>query len=842
MQLINSNLFPIPIAPVLDGAGGAPPIQFGLKYCPSMDLIAVYPQHVGPEDAAVDVGARAAAAGTYYPDEDADQLLVDIYRLNGQKVFTISIDSQQKSITIVDAAWAETGVILAIATSDNIIRLANSFSGKVVHTFTPMSLRSAQIMQKSNDTISPASSAVNKRKAAARGTDSRKRQCRPTSICYTSHFTAPEATSARLAAMKEENGRVLDDLLGLNADVDELLKPEADLPRELAIIDIEQCLPKLSTLPANGTGEDDVFSTRTSIDAILHASKQNTRSRSIDITAIAQSDANIHIRIFDAFEVGDVDLNHALKLPSGYVVGRVRKVVSHPFLETLYVVVEEQVNDSLHKHRRQAKPEIKRRGQLHLLSLDLQFLRKSNLALPVLATKATQLHNLIRYLRQVELQLAREVKNAFDLPTRFIGMLEEDLKEQDGDGSTFETSACHTLLTGEVSGKFKEWLVDILGERGVKRWEKAVAECLDTARRLMSEHWNPAVERAGVVISRLAGLSESGVIGVSKSTLDGLRDTIDVMGVVAEDLLREVNIEYAGFTAFMVWLKREVEAAGLEDTSEKLEEMRESSDHLEIPKVLKYISERLQDTSVKKYVRDEPVSDVATTDFEDDSNFYATFREKREQDRVRYSPPSMNSLTARLKIQCEQLFAQLSGQLRDDVLVEHICAFGQSWNANVMDSRIIHEPDRAVLHVCAKDSGSPGTIWRAQKALGKDPDKMAMRNNVLEDNGEILDIKFADDDEIFVLMRTSDTIKVLSIRLEDDAEGEVRTRHVFGGAHDSYTKLGLIPWRLEINGRNTRRTMTVLDVQGRGYGVFDLDSTEPEIRDDGDDDEVMSGF
>lgn len=119
---------------------------------------------------------------------------------------------------------------------------------------------------------------------------------------------------------------------------------------------------------------------------------------------------------------------------------------------------------------------------------------------------------------------------------------------------------------------------------------------------------------------------------------------------------------------------------------------------------------------------------------------------------------------------------------------------------------------------------------------------MAMRNNVLEDNGEILDIKFADDDEIFVLMRTSDTIKVLSIRLEDDAEGEVRTRHVFGGAHDSYTKLGLIPWRLEINGRNTRRTMTVLDVQGRGYGVFDLDSTEPEIRDDGDDDEVMSGF
>ena len=44
----------------------------------------------------------------------------------------------------------------------------------------------------------------------------------------------------------------LDDLLSLNAQIPTLLQSKADLPRELALIDVETSLPKLSTLPSMG--------------------------------------------------------------------------------------------------------------------------------------------------------------------------------------------------------------------------------------------------------------------------------------------------------------------------------------------------------------------------------------------------------------------------------------------------------------------------------------------------------------------------------------------------------------------------------------------------------------
>ena len=35
--------------------------------------------------------------------------------------------------------------------------------------------------------------------------------------------------------------------------------------------------------------------------------------------------------------------------------------------------------------------------------------------------------------------------------------------------------------------KLKEWLVDEVGDRGLKRWEKAVGDCLEVVRRMTSE-------------------------------------------------------------------------------------------------------------------------------------------------------------------------------------------------------------------------------------------------------------------------------------------------------------------------------------------------------------------
>ena len=109
------------------------------------------------------------------------------------------------------------GHILAVACTDNNIRLISAFSGKTVHQLLTL----------------PQSS----------GTDM-------TCLGWAVNFT--NSTAAQRQLNDAGNNVSLDDLLGLNFEIPALLKSKANLPRELTLIDIETSLPKLSTLPATG--------------------------------------------------------------------------------------------------------------------------------------------------------------------------------------------------------------------------------------------------------------------------------------------------------------------------------------------------------------------------------------------------------------------------------------------------------------------------------------------------------------------------------------------------------------------------------------------------------------
>ena len=842
MQLIGINVLPVPIGTSAQRDVFA--TQFGLKYCPSMDLVAVFPQSI-PDDQAVEAAATKQGSAENYYGEDDNEVLVEVYRLNGQKVFTIGIENSGSTLGVVDVAWRDDGVVLAIATSENVTRLVNSFSGKVIHTFSSTSKPPEQSSNPAEVPKSPSS----KRKSASWDSGPAKRRCMPTRVHYSTHFSNPQSTAIQLNTAQEEGGVVLDDLLGFNANIEQLLRCKADLPREIANIDVEQFLPKLATLPANGMGEEDIFSSRTSIDAMFHPVKQHSSSM-VNVVAVAQSDGHVHLRVFDSFEVGDIDLNQALRKRKEMRLRQAKRIVTHPLSNKIALIVEEQ-----DQKRTSRTSHAGHETALHLLAVDLRFLRQSTFTLPVLATKATQLHNLIRYLRQIESQLAREVKAAFDLPARFMRTLEEDLNEQDGEGSTFETSAYHALLTGQVHGKFKEWLTDILGERGVKRWDKAVLDCLELTRRLINENWNPAIERAGIVVSRLSGLAAADTtFGISKRVLNALRDTVDVMAVLGEDLLRDTNAEIVGFSAFMKWLKREVEMAGLEDTSEKLDEMREANDHSEVRKVMRYISKRLHATSVKRYIGEgEPIGKGEAE--EDDLLFYENFKKARtaSQERGLQRIPSMKSLVERLSIQCGRLFQQVASKLREGVRLEYVCELPDDFGSDILAAACLQGSDKGISNtaddepeLCVRlaaglktenQSAQPASIKKCDLALdvSKIPKVGSRDTYQIQGTAKILDVKMVDEDEAMVLAASSTDTKIVTVNLDTGKRQTVR--HRFGGPSDDFTKAGLVPWKLEVNSRKGRRTVTVLDEQGRGYGVFDLDSSS-NVQDDVD--EVMS--
>ena len=100
---------------------------------------------------------------------------------------------------------------------------------------------------------------------------------------------------------------------------------------------------------------------------------------------------------------------------------------------------------------------------LYLVPLDLRLINSTGRYLSLLASKSTQLHNILRYMQQVQRQMYSEFKSSQEMPRRFMQNIEEPLRES-LDCSWIQ-AAYHLVVTGHCYPQVKEWLVDELGER-----------------------------------------------------------------------------------------------------------------------------------------------------------------------------------------------------------------------------------------------------------------------------------------------------------------------------------------------------------------------------------------
>jgi len=263
-----------------------------------------------------------------------------------------------------------------------------------------------------------------------------------TSLGWGANFTDSKAAQRYL---HDSAGQIsIEDLLTPSvhsSKVVALLK--ADLPRELSMLDIESSFPKLSTLPATGA-EDDLFSSRASIDAIFHSSKDT--GDSVDVLFVGFDDATVHLRIFDCFEIGTFPVGEATGTAESC---QILRHASHPLSSTHALLVSPTTGQD--------------QAPLNLVTLDLRFIAKSGRYLSLLASKTTQLQNLLRYIAQVQRQIELEWKNAQELPSRFLRSINMDLEEKCQ--CDFTTAIYHLVATGHAFQPMKEFLVDIVGER-----------------------------------------------------------------------------------------------------------------------------------------------------------------------------------------------------------------------------------------------------------------------------------------------------------------------------------------------------------------------------------------
>ncbi|KAJ5764981.1 hypothetical protein N7520_004540 [Penicillium odoratum] len=799
-----------------------------LAYCPTMDLIALATE-----------------------DEE-----LRVFRLNGQRVFGGSfggdpyLGEDEEDGEVRAVAWKGNGRLLAVACGDGTLRIISAYSGKTVHHFP---VHRAEV----SSPDAPVSPKV-------------------TCLGWGVNFTDSNAAQKRLL---DSAGQVsVEDLLapGIHpSKAAAMLK--ADLPRELALIDIESSLPKLSTLPATGA-EDDLFSSRASIDAMFHSSAKDA-SDSVDVLFIGFDDGSVHLRIFDCFEIGN--------FPVGETVGvaesrRILRHASHP-LSSTHALLASGSSDA----------------PVDLVTLDLRFITKSGRYLSLLASKTTQLHNLLRYIGSVQRQIELEWKNAQELPARFLRSVNEDLQEKCQ--CDFVTAIYHLVVTGHCFEPMKEFLVDIVGERGHKRWEKAVSGGYESIRRLTHECLLPALERSQILLSRLVGLSKfaklSDVLGLDTHKLNAIVETLDCLHLIAHCILNNANEELDQFDAFSRWLKHEILILNAEPLSQTSEELLEKRDLFDVPPTVKYITGALRKSVLRNFIRQLPMIGVpqlptpATDKWlpgDHDRSFYDKVKSLLAQQRhvqaeggdgTTVDAPKLNDLTKRLGIQFDKVFAEIALTQRRGILHRSPLTLHADCDKSILDVKICHEDGEegrpCSIYVTARSTTSKSLVYIYRVILDSSNGVSSTRNTSIAtldlQEGEIKQLQFVADDTLMILWSTPGSSYLLNLPFQphsaqfskrdqssvlefvpcdphpSDSKPSVpatslnvsalseagMVRHVFAPSG-----LKAKPMRIDVNGRKGRRAVCVLYGDAMRYDVLDLDAAmEDEEEEEEDENE-----
>ena len=737
-----------------------------LKYCPTMDLI--------------------AAA---HEDESWN-----VWRLGGSRVFggngfqqhseVISRNASRVSISAIE--WKSNGMLLAIACSDNAIRLISSYTGKQVHVLL---------------------------------TDTSPSNTRIGCLGWNVNVTDPMALPQRLKNADKQ--RSLDEILdsSISATSADSATLKADLPRDLALIDTEASFPKLSTLPATGA-EDDVFSSRQSIDTMFHENSKS--SDQVDVLTTGFENGYVHLKMFDSFEVGSVHVG------SIFEDGKC-KILRHSsqMLSPVHVMVVERTTAASE-------------SELFIITVSLRFITASPRYLSVIASKATQLQNLLRYIHQVQTQINFEWKSAQELPIKFLGSINEDLQEC---GSDFVTSAYHLVATGDCPQVLKEFLAQTLGDRGHKRWEKAVSNGYETMRRLVHECLLPAVERCQVIVSRLRGLSlvrkAGGVLGVDSEYLDFIDDALDMLNLLGHKLLLVIGKDLKEFRAFEKWLKLEIEFQGLdEQESEHAEGFAERMDAIEHRLVLDYISGPLTKSNVLNYIQATNNKSVEQSDWTpqiDGDSFYDTYKSlilRPEMVGEQSNMPHLHDLTSYLRRRCADLFSHIADTLRKSIMLSTPVPLPKTMSKEVFDIKMMPAPlstidDPSVSRILiVGQHGKDVAVFEVPiDGSGKAPATTPHLKQIsLDDELEIKDIRFVDTESVMILRQGPGESRIESLGYQNLEEPKVDVKHVFDHTRDKSRAL-----RLEVNGRKGRRVVCVLFDDRRHYAVYDIDNgIEPE--------------
>ncbi|RYP77702.1 hypothetical protein DL770_007048 [Monosporascus sp. CRB-9-2] len=480
---------------------------------------------------------------------------LQVWRSNGQIVAKVSQRGERESVQAI--RWKADGQFLAVGWSDGVVRLMGLESSKAVHQMTV---------------------------------------CDPTTSQITCIGWARNHAGRRSNAQSDPSVLAWKDLASRGLDSDDV-KNISDLPRDLTFLEVETALPKISPLPVSGGSGDDmfVFTTRASLEFLFRPFSAQDSDK-VDVMIVGTNDGRIHLSIYDSFVIGNFNYTVPQSLGGPNPVQLVSHA-SHPDLST-HMLVFKPSGDA-------------NSTMLYLVPMDLTFVYSSPENLSLLSSKATTLQKLLRYLKQVKMHMIHEWQSTRELPSRFLNSINETLNEAGTYGEMGIWQALyHSVVTGHTFPEVKEWLVDQLAERGHKRWDKAVVSGLQTLRSLVHENFLPALERIGIILSRLLGIARfhesREEIGFTSAQITKVMDIVSCLMLVGNRVLLLVMEELDLFQSFSSWLRHEIDRLASSSSSDELTEKEATMEH---GKILTYIQQYMPASPLRYYL-----SNVASDD------------------------------------------------------------------------------------------------------------------------------------------------------------------------------------------------------------------------------------
>jgi anaphase-promoting complex subunit 4 len=190
------------------------------------------------------------------------------------------------------------------------------------------------------------------------------------------------------------------------------------------------------------TDREEAFSSRQSLFILFRPFDPNDND-SLDVMVVGTKEGNIHLSIYDSFVIGS--FKSPLKvgaLPSHLVLH-----ASHEAYSTHALLMKSSESEN----------------NLYFMPMDLRFISASSDYLSILSSRSTVLHNLLRYIHQVQLLMMTEWKGTQELPARFLRNINETLGESSD--RDIVQALYHSVATGHTFPAVRDWLVDELTER-----------------------------------------------------------------------------------------------------------------------------------------------------------------------------------------------------------------------------------------------------------------------------------------------------------------------------------------------------------------------------------------